>query len=520
MASKRMHLGSIGSTGLRQSGGYIDEEFLLRLRGQNGIKLYKEMSQNNSVIGSILYIIDMIVRQVEWRVETPPGMSKDPKAIEQKEFLKGAMSDMDHTWEGFISEALSMLVFGWAFFEITYKVRKGDQTSPKRSSDFDDGKLGWRKIEIRSQDTLDKWKFDDEGDLEGLVQYDFSLPQGGGPVFIPMEKSLLLRTRSIKGNPEGLSLLRPAVRDWFFLKRIQEIEAIGIERDLAGMPIFEVPRELLMEDASASDKALLGQLKDMVQQIRVDERFGGVIPSELDREGKPTGFKFRLQTSGGKRAIDTDAIIKRYESRMAMVFLAEFIMIGMDRVGAKSADESKKSMFKTSLEAVLSDMLAGPFNKEAIGKLMKLNGVPKKYWPRVVPAAITSPDLDKMGKFLQAMSLSGVLTPNRTLEAKLLQDARLPEPPEEETELFESARQDQAPAVMSADQLEAVMQINAAVTSGGLSREAGVNLVAGALGQSPKSVERYVTEEPEEIEEPAEVPEELEVDEVVPDAEE
>ncbi len=512
----QMNLATLGSTGLKQHSGFIHEELLARLRGRNGVKLFDEMAQNNAVVGTILFILDMIVRQVEWRVETPKGMEDDPAAIREKEFIEGAMGDMSHTWEDLISEVLTMLVFGWSFHEIVYKIRKGNTRNPKTRSKFDDGRWGWRKIETRAHDTLWRWLLAEEGGLDGMIQQDMYRPTGGN-VVLPIEKAILFRTRSRKGNPEGKSLLRPAVRSWFFLKRIQEIEAIGIERDLTGMPIFEVPRELLIEDATPEDKALKIALETMIQQIRVDERWGGIIPAELDNDGNPTGFKFRLATTGGRRMIDTNSIVKRYESRIAMVFMAEFIMIGMDKVGTQGADVSKKDFFKLALETILTDMIASPFNRFGIGRLMSLNRVPQNLWPRVVPASLDSPDLEKMGKFVQALATAGILTPNnKPLETKLLSDARLPAPSGEDQEVLDDPSvptprdaTDQSTGVLSQSQISAVMDINRGIKKREITLDAAKELAASALGMDIANVDRFLIEEPPEPTLPPPLPPQL-----------
>ena len=61
---------------------------------------------------------------------------------------------------------------------------------------------------------------------------------------IPIDKALLFRTKSRKDNPEGRSILRNAYRSWYFKRRIQEVEGIGIERDLAGLPVMYAPADL------------------------------------------------------------------------------------------------------------------------------------------------------------------------------------------------------------------------------------------------------------------------------------
>lgn len=499
--NQKINLGVLGSTGLKQHSGYIDEEFLHLLRGTNGVRIYREMSSNNSVIGAILFIIDMVVRRSEWRIETQPGMEDNETAIKEKEFIEECLGDMSHSFEDLISEILSMLIYGWSYFETTYKIRKGSTLNPQTRSKYSDGRFGWRKIEIRAQDTLLRWLFNKEGDLLGIEQQD-TYNTNKGVVQIPIEKSILFKTKSTKGNPEGKSFLRPAVRDWMFLKRLQEIEAIGIERDLAGMPIFEVPQELLLEDASASDQALRACLETMIQQVRVDERWGGLIPSELDREGKPTGYKFKLMTTGGKRMIDTNAIIKRYESRIAMVFLAEFIMIGMDKVGTQSLHEGKSSMFKLALETILNDMIAPAFNKYGIGNLERLNNVPQEYWPIIKPADLDQPDLEKMGKYITSLAQSGILSPNQALENKLLSDAKLPIP-DNEGSMFEDPTiptpkdaTDQASGVLSTSQIETIMNLNRAIKAGDMTKIAAKELAAVALSMDANAVDKFLIDEP------------------------
>lgn len=501
----RLDLAVLGSTGLRETGGYIYEEFNRKLQGRNGVKIYEEMASNNAVIGSLIFITDMIVRQAEWRIETPDGMEEDPRAIAEKEFIETCMGDMSHTWEDFISETLSMLVFGWAYFETVYKIRKGPSNNPKTNSNYDDGRIGWRKLEIRSQDSLWRWLFDAEGGFEGMLQLDTFRGQKG-PTPIPIEKALLFRTRSSKGNPEGRSLLRPAVKPWWYQKRLEEVEAIGIERDLTGMPLMEVPRELLLEDATDEDKALRAVLERMIQQIRVDERWGGLIPAELDKEGNPTGFKLRLMTSGGRRMMPTNDVIKRHESRIAMTWLAEFIFIGQDKVGTQGADESKKNLFKVALQTILKDMIASTFNRFGIGRLMELNRVPREFWPRAVPSKLESPELDKMGAFVKEMAAAGLLSPNRALEVELLDKASLPAPPEEELELFTDPTRptpresdDASTGVLSQGQIDAVMSINRAIKKREISRAAAEELAASTLGMDTANVGRFLIEEPPEL---------------------
>ena len=157
----------VGRTGLMQTSGYIQEEFLTSLQGLKAIKAYKEMRDNDPVIGAVMMALLNLVRQAEWRVE-PFEDSSEYEA--DAKFLEECIEDIDRPWPEFISEAMSMAVFGWSFFETVFKIRDGRPLDTANGSRFTDNKIGWKKFGIRSQDSLEKWDFADNGDLLALVQ--------------------------------------------------------------------------------------------------------------------------------------------------------------------------------------------------------------------------------------------------------------------------------------------------------------------------------------------------------------
>ena len=65
----------LGNTGLKRAAGIIDEEFLPQLRGRKAVAVYKEMSENDPLVGALLFAVDRLLRNVEWTVE-PAGKSK------------------------------------------------------------------------------------------------------------------------------------------------------------------------------------------------------------------------------------------------------------------------------------------------------------------------------------------------------------------------------------------------------------------------------------------------------------
>lgn len=401
-----------GLTGLKQTGGYISEEFLRDLTGQNATRIYKEMRDNDPIIGAMFFGLEMFMRRVHWFIDPA---TEDEKGEADATFLRECKDDMSHTWSDFIAELCSMFQYGWAWHEIVYKIRRGDQPEENGnpSSKYDDGRIGWRKLEIRSQDSFDHWDFDDEGGTRGLFQRpapDYT------ERWIPISKSLLFRTTSTKNNPEGRSILRNAYRPYYFKKRTEEIEGIGIERDLAGLPFAEVPAEMMREDASEADKATLASIVELVKNVRRDEQEGVVWPQSWDEHGTPQ-YQFKLMSSGGSRQFSTDTTITRYEARIAMVILSDFIMMGNTDNGNQSfaMATNKTGLFQSALSTWL-DMIQDVMNNYAVPRLFRLNKIPGPY-PKFRHEEVQKPSLADLATFVAALAGAGAqLFPDVELE--------------------------------------------------------------------------------------------------------
>ena len=412
-------LAEAGATGLKEFHGRIQEEWLPQLTGSKAVQLYREMADNDASISAAMYLLEMLVRQVEWTVASPHSSSTAEAAAE---FVESCRGDMTHTWTDFISEVMTMCVFGWSYFEINYKYRRGENENRFFRSKYSDGMVGWRSLAIRSQESLERWEFSDDGDILGMYQRPaprYNLR------YIPIEKALLFRTRSHKNNPEGRSLLRGAYKSYYYLKRIQSIEAIGVERDLAGLPVMTVPAEIMHPNASAAQKAIRTNMENMVQKIKRDAYEGVVLPAETSLDGTPTGYRLSLLSSGGRRPIDVDAIIKRYESRIMMSFLAEMLLLGQDSVGSWALADAKTNILSMSINALL-DAVTDVINREAIAKLCQYNGIAEEDWPTLERGDMETPDLQQLGSFITATTGAGALVPDESLEQHLRQVAGLP----------------------------------------------------------------------------------------------
>jgi len=414
-----------GVTGLHHSNGSIEEEWIPDLKNLNRYKTYSEMSENDPVIGAILFAIQMLIRQVNIRVQSA---SEEEKDVQAKEFLESCKDDMSSDFSTVVSEILSFLPYGYSYHEVVYKKRLGKKNKDAGSrSKYNDGKIGWRKIPIRSQDTLNEWVLDESGGIQGFKQEN---PQTGELVVIPIQKSLLFRTSSPKGSPEGRSVLRNAYKPWYYKKRIQEIEGIGVERDATGMPVIYAPSKVLAK-TEASDSTLYDELKKILINLRRDEQEGVLLPGDRDSSGNRL-FELELLSSGGSRQLDIDKIISRYNKEIAMVVLADFILLGHEKVGSFALSSDKTALFATALKS-WKDEIQSVFNRHAIPRLFEINGWDLEEYPKFVFEDIETPDLKALGEYISKLSGAGIeLFPDEELENYLRTAANLPEKIDEE----------------------------------------------------------------------------------------
>lgn len=407
--STKPQYSELGDSGLIHSSGIIREEFLNDLRGSKGAKVYREMSENDPVIGAFLFAVEQIMRQVEWKVVP---FDESAAAQQDAEFVDSCRLDMAHTWGDFITEVLSFLPYGFAPIEVVYKLRKGPTGDPKTHSRYTDGQIGWRKLALRSQDSVVRWGLNPSGDIESMTQRR----QDGKEVLIPIDRMLLFRTKAYKNNPEGRSILRNAYRPWYFKKRIEEVEGIGVERDLAGLPVLTTPEGLdLWNTQDARAVQTRNAAEEIVRGLRRDEMEGVLLPF---------GWQLELLASKGTRLFDTSTIVNRYDQRIAMTVLADFMMLGASKTGSFALAKSKTSVFMISMIGYVN-VIRDVFNQYAIPRLFELNGWPIEQLPKLDYDAVEVPVLRDLAVFLRVLFDAGI-TLDDNLIRHLLNLAGLP----------------------------------------------------------------------------------------------
>ena len=461
----------IGVTGGRSWGGHVQDEFIRELAGILGRRTYREMRENDSTIGGVFYAIENLARSVEWKVEPDDeGGEADAKFLEEV-FLE---SDMGHTMDDFIADTFTTLVYGWSYFEVTYKLRKSNIRKPliveEASNDgdapkvrmpvskYDDGKIGIASINLRAQDTLMKWYTTRQGEVVGMQQMH---PVTGEQFVIPINKALYLRSKNNRGNPEGISILRNAYRSWYMKRRIEQIEIDGIDRELTGLPVVRIPGEILAKAATGDPAArrTLETYQGIVKNVRLNQSSGIVLPSDVyeSPDGQPSGDRkvdIELLTSPGQRVIDTDTVVLRHDRAIAKTILADFMMLGGSSHGNFSLAQNLSSLFITALTSFL-DNVEKNINRQIVPTLWRLNGMTTNP-PKLQHGNIIPNDLDALGGFLDSMIKVGAISlPDAELENRVRGIAGLPNKPDDEVYEEESLKRGKVDAEVQRMKAEA-----------------------------------------------------------------
>lgn len=394
----------------RPNEGLRLDEFIPDLRGERGIQRLREMATNDSVIGAILSAMDLMIRAVPVRIEGGSEKARD--------LVDYALHNMrDQTFEMFLSDVLSFLPYGFSLFEIV----------ARPPSDAHKGWVTLKKLAPRAQWTIERFETNENGDLLGAWQTATTRSS-----FIPYDKLLHFRTASRQNDPAGLSVLRSAYLSWYFCRRIQEIEAIAIERELNGLPLVRIPSEYLSPDATPEQQAFVNKISLVARDVKRNEMGYIVLPSDVyeDADGKMTTTRlvdFELIASQGKRDIDTNQVIIRYQQDMARSALADFVMLGVNDRGSFALSKSKADLFLQALTGYVS-AIASVLNRNLVPKLLSWNGIPAQDAPKIVFGRVAPIDLAELGNYIQRIGGIGVNLTDEASQTFLRDAAGFPAP--------------------------------------------------------------------------------------------
>lgn len=428
----RIKLGEQGFLGLRTSNGRILEEVQQAFRYPAFIRTINEM-RNNPTVGSALNVYNFWMSRIEWDVEAPVDGTEIDK--QRAEIIESMMDDMDHSWSDFIKSVIPVLEYGFAINEIVLRRRL-----KRNGSKYNDGLIGIKKLPTRSQETIAKWIFSDDGsDLLGVKQslqhvenaYKFQKRKDkDGLVEIGRDKFLLFNTNKTKGNPEGNSILKNIYLAYKQLTLLQENQLTGVAKEMQGILKIAIPPNYLSPNATVDEKATAAAFQNIIDNYNAGTQRGLLVPNVIDPETKQPLFQYELMESKGVSKYDTESIIKGYQQDILSALSVDVLKLGADGSGSFSLAESKTSILALAIDNRLRE-IQDTLNQELMRKIYEYNGWDTSNMCKFVYEDAEEVDLDTFSSAIQRIAATGMIEVDRDVLNKIRCQLGMEEKPDD-----------------------------------------------------------------------------------------
>lgn len=407
---ERFRLGELGSLGYRINNGVTQDELKRELNWPNSINTFREMSYH-SAINAPLTLFENIISRANWVYKPPENATEEEK--NQVKIINQMMQDMDQSWSEFVRDVLSSNVFGFSVHEKVFRKRL-----KANGSLYDDGVIGWKKLPIRVQESISKFLFSEDGNEIIGVQQNLSaindiynrFSKRSNLINLPRSKFLLFRTGKHRGDPFGKSPLRDAYLAWRFLTQLEELEALGVAKDLNGIPVLHLPPQVLSPDGDQEQRLYF---ENAIRNLQVGEQMGIILPSLYDEQGKPL-YDIELLSSDGKKNFDLNKIKEYYRSLIFISLFADILLQGNTSTGSFALGAIKNSLSGAYAERLISN-IAEVIQNDLIRQTYEINSWPTERMGKLDFDGLDNTDIESLSKYLQRVASVGLLEKDRAV---------------------------------------------------------------------------------------------------------
>jgi len=370
-----------------------DKEILTELVPPGGLEKYRNMRANDPIVGGLMLRIDNLFKNVEWEVEG-----------QNAAIVKRQLDNLRYGVSTLISEMTTAFTYGFSLNEKIWEMSGGE--------------VALVDLAPRYQPSIDEFINDYAIQSTAL-----------GTVDIPLSKCLHFIPIEHCRNPYGDSMLRTVYKPYYYKSSIEAAEALGIDRDLGGLPDLEAPEGFDFSKADpdspnydASVASTLDWAEDLVSNVRRDN-IDGVV--------RPYGWSLNIIRGETRTSIPTVEIIGRYNTKIAVGLLQTFAVMG----GFASTNNANVSELISDFHSVCDSFLtsmAYAINSQVIREICAFNG--KTSVPTFKFKEVQKRDIDKLASYVARLVANGIIDPTVTLEKAMLERIKVPYTADQEKE--------------------------------------------------------------------------------------
>ena len=369
----------------------------------------------SSVVASVLSAVNTIAGQADFYLDS---YDQSDTHLNRKKFVEQCLFyDMKTSFNQVVKDFLTATQYGFSILEKVFRERRYSEGSL-----YDDGKIGIKYLPLRSQKSIDKFKYDDMNrELQYVEQTLTSgnlFPLTKTSVKLPADRILFFKVNCSSNHPQGRSPLADAYVSWRVLEELRGIETVSANRNLNGIPHLSCPSEIMDESSEdPEDRLRVTKLKQQMSRISTGEQAYIITPSDRydQTEGASAQYDFKVVTGSSSHLTALGSIISRYKNEVFQAMCADILTIDDGQSASSSLTTNKQTMFNMFVEARLREFIE-VINSDLIPDLFARNGWDITKTPKLKYDRVEKLTVAEMAKAIQQLSATSTIpiTPENT----------------------------------------------------------------------------------------------------------
>ena len=413
--SERKHVApELGNLGVSVDFQSIYSDSLKELQFPYSLKTFDQMAKS-SVVASVLSAVNTIAGQADFYLDS---YDQSDTHLSRKKFVEQCLFyDMKTSFNQVVKDFLTATQYGFSILEKVFRERRYTEGSL-----YDDGKIGIKYLPLRSQKSIEDFKYDDMNrELECVLQRistkNLLKPEEAFKK-LPADRIMLFKVNSSSNYPYGRSPLADAYMSWRVLEELRGIETVSANRNLNGIPHLSCPSEIMDESSDdPEDKARVFKLKQQMSRVSSGEQTYVITPSDRydQTEGASAQYDFKVVTGSSSHLTALGSIISRYKNEVFQAMCADILTIDDGQSASSSLTTNKQTMFNMFVEARLREFIE-VINSDLIPDLFARNGWDITKTPKLKYDRVEKLTVAEMAKAIQQLSATSTIpiTPENT----------------------------------------------------------------------------------------------------------
>ena len=391
-----------GGSGTAIFGGYVvSKETDTALSHRERYRTYSQALVNCSIVGAGVRYFLNLCGAAEWTCQPSEADATGEWAARAEKLL---FADPKRPWTNVVKRIASYKFYGFSLQEF----------NTKRA---EDGTYTIDDIAPRPAITIENWDRE-KGVIFGVGQ---RIPQSSILKYIDRSRLIYAVDDSLSDSPEGLGIFRHLVEPVRRLKRYEQLEAIGFENDLRGIPVGRAPYSELSElDESYEEdiKRAVGPIEEFVTDHIKNPNQGVLLDSAVhtttDDKGTPSAiykYDVKLLEGGPTSLPDIFKSIDRVILDIARILGIEIMILGNGE-GSFALAKEKASQLSMMLDDTLKQICES-VKRDLLMRFWELNGWPMEMMPELTVSAANQITVSEMVEAINGLARSGaMITPD------------------------------------------------------------------------------------------------------------